>query len=120
VVRTFIPIVLLKVILFTACVGIAPANRASCYVAPGYDRNPGTVDAPSATLAHARDLARDTPRAIVYLRSGTYCPPSKYELAERALFILQQILGKHAGKQDEHAAAFGGLNYVSFHPETCP
>ncbi len=44
-------------------------------------------------------------------------PLSKYELAERAFFIARHILGKHVGKQDEYAAAFGGLNYISFHPE---
>jgi D-glycero-alpha-D-manno-heptose-7-phosphate kinase len=42
-------------------------------------------------------------------------PLSKYDLAERAFFVARQILGKHVGKQDEYAAAFGGLNYISFH-----
>jgi D-glycero-alpha-D-manno-heptose-7-phosphate kinase len=44
-------------------------------------------------------------------------PLSKYDLAERAFFVARQILGKHVGKQDEYAAAFGGLNYISFHPD---
>jgi D-glycero-alpha-D-manno-heptose-7-phosphate kinase len=44
-------------------------------------------------------------------------PLSKYDLAERAFFVARHTLGKHVGKQDEYAAAFGGLNYISFHPE---
>ena len=44
-------------------------------------------------------------------------PLSKYDLAERAFFIARHTLGKHVGKQDEYAAAFGGLNYISFHPD---
>jgi D-glycero-alpha-D-manno-heptose-7-phosphate kinase len=44
-------------------------------------------------------------------------PMSKYELAERAFFVARHILGKHVGKQDEYAAAFGGLNYISFHSD---
>jgi D-glycero-alpha-D-manno-heptose-7-phosphate kinase len=44
-------------------------------------------------------------------------PLSKYDLAERAFFVARHILGKHVGKQDEYAAAFGGVNYISFHPE---
>jgi D-glycero-alpha-D-manno-heptose-7-phosphate kinase len=41
-------------------------------------------------------------------------PLSKYELAERAFQIARNGLGRHVGKQDEYAAAFGGLNYISF------
>jgi len=40
-------------------------------------------------------------------------PISKYELAERAFHIARDVLGKRVGKQDEYAAAFGGLNYIS-------
>jgi D-glycero-alpha-D-manno-heptose-7-phosphate kinase len=39
---------------------------------------------------------------------------SKYQLAERAFHIAHNVLGKPVGKQDEYAAAFGGLNYISF------
>jgi D-glycero-alpha-D-manno-heptose-7-phosphate kinase len=42
---------------------------------------------------------------------------SKYELAERAFAITRHQLGRHVGKQDEYAAAFGGLNYISFYPD---
>ena len=41
-------------------------------------------------------------------------PLSKYELAERAFHIARDNLGRHVGKQDEYAAAFGGLNVISF------
>src|SRR5215831_1077413 len=42
---------------------------------------------------------------------------SKYELAERAFHIASNVLGKPVGKQDEYAAAFGGLNFITFHPD---
>jgi D-glycero-alpha-D-manno-heptose-7-phosphate kinase len=48
-----------------------------------------------------------------YLR----CPLSKYELAERAYRITRFGLARHVGKQDEYAAAFGGLNYIRFAPD---
>jgi D-glycero-alpha-D-manno-heptose-7-phosphate kinase len=42
-------------------------------------------------------------------------PISKYELAERAFYVAHNVLQKHVGKQDEYAAAFGGLNFISFY-----
>jgi D-glycero-alpha-D-manno-heptose-7-phosphate kinase len=48
-----------------------------------------------------------------YLR----CPVSKHDLAERAFSITRFGLGRHVGKQDEYAAAFGGLNYIRFSPD---
>ncbi|MFZ0320854.1 MAG: hypothetical protein WAL56_17135 [Candidatus Sulfotelmatobacter sp.] len=48
-----------------------------------------------------------------YLR----CPLSKHDLAERAYRITRIGLGHHVGKQDEYAAAFGGLNYIRFHSD---
>ena len=41
-------------------------------------------------------------------------PVSKYDLAERAFRIARNVLGRHVGKQDEYASAFGGLNFISF------
>jgi D-glycero-alpha-D-manno-heptose-7-phosphate kinase len=44
-------------------------------------------------------------------------PISKRDLAERSFHIAHHILGKSVGKQDEYAASFGGLNFISFHPD---
>lgn len=41
-------------------------------------------------------------------------PLSKYDLAEQAFHIARNVLGHHVGRQDEFAAAFGGLNFISF------
>jgi len=42
---------------------------------------------------------------------------SKHDLAERAFAIARHTLGRYVGKQDEYAAAFGGLNYISFNSD---
>jgi D-glycero-alpha-D-manno-heptose-7-phosphate kinase len=44
-------------------------------------------------------------------------PISKYDLAERSFYIARYVLGKHVGKQDEYAAAFGGMNFITFQPD---
>ncbi|HWZ46039.1 MAG TPA: hypothetical protein VNW97_21380 [Candidatus Saccharimonadales bacterium] len=44
-------------------------------------------------------------------------PLSQYDLAERSFHIARNVLGKPVGKQDEYAAAFGGLNFISFHED---
>jgi D-glycero-alpha-D-manno-heptose-7-phosphate kinase len=44
-------------------------------------------------------------------------PISKYQLAEKAFHVARHGLGKQVGKQDEYAAAFGGLNYITFDPD---
>jgi D-glycero-alpha-D-manno-heptose-7-phosphate kinase len=41
-------------------------------------------------------------------------PLSKYDLAERAFHVARNVLGRHVGRQDEFAAAFGGLNFITF------
>src|SRR5207244_1272601 len=48
------------------------------------------------------------------LTSYLHTPLSKHELAERAFHIARDVLGHHVGKQDEYAAAFGGLNFITF------
>jgi D-glycero-alpha-D-manno-heptose-7-phosphate kinase len=44
-------------------------------------------------------------------------PLSKLDLAERAFHVARDLLGRHVGKQDEYAAAFGGLNFIEFLPD---
>src|SRR6267142_6258217 len=44
-------------------------------------------------------------------------PFSKHELAERSFHIARNILGKPVGKQDEYAASFGGLNFITFNQD---
>jgi len=41
-------------------------------------------------------------------------PISRYDLAERSFYIARHVLGRHVGKQDEYAAAFGGVNFITF------
>jgi len=41
-------------------------------------------------------------------------PLSKYDLAEGAFHVARDVLGRHVGRQDEFAAAFGGLNFITF------
>jgi D-glycero-alpha-D-manno-heptose-7-phosphate kinase len=43
-----------------------------------------------------------------------HMPLSKYDLAEKAFYVATEILKKPVGKQDEFAAAFGGLNFMTF------
>jgi D-glycero-alpha-D-manno-heptose-7-phosphate kinase len=44
-------------------------------------------------------------------------PISKYDIAEESFHIARNVLGRNIGKQDEYAAAFGGLNYICFEPD---
>jgi len=48
------------------------------------------------------------------LTSYLHQPLSKQALAERAFHVARNVLGRHVGKQDEYAAAFGGLNSFEF------
>ena len=51
------------------------------------------------------------------LTSYLHIPLSKQALAERAFHVARNVLGRHVGKQDEYAAAFGGLNFFEFLPD---
>jgi D-glycero-alpha-D-manno-heptose-7-phosphate kinase len=44
-------------------------------------------------------------------------PLAKYDLAETAFHIARNVIRRHVGKQDEYAAAFGGLNFITFHKD---
>ena len=46
-----------------------------------------------------------------------HLPMSRYEIAATAYTIAHDVLLKPVGKQDEYAAAFGGLNYIQFHQD---
>ena len=54
---------------------------------------------------------------IKTMATYTHTALSKYELAECAFHITRDTLGRPVGKQDEYASAFGGLNFISFHPD---
>jgi D-glycero-alpha-D-manno-heptose-7-phosphate kinase len=49
----------------------------------------------------------------VYLRRSL----SRHQIAETAFHIARHTLGRPVGKQDEYAASFGGLNYITFHSD---
>jgi len=51
------------------------------------------------------------------LTTYVHRPLSKSDLAERAFHIAHDLLGRHIGKQDEYAAAFGGLNWITFNTD---
>lgn len=51
------------------------------------------------------------------LAEYTHLPMTKHELALKAFEISRHVLGKPVGKQDEYAAAFGGLNYITFYQD---
>lgn len=108
-VRTLISIILLKMIFLTACGGSAPANTASYYVAlNGSDSNPGSIDKPFATLAHARDVARNMQDAIVYLRRGTYYQTETLQFDQRDSGTTWTAYG------DESVAISGGVLIVGW------
>ncbi len=46
-----------------------------------------------------------------------HLPTSRYDLASTAYTIAHDVLQKPVGKQDEYAAAFGGVNYIHFHQD---
>ena len=51
------------------------------------------------------------------LTSYLQTPLSKKDLADTAYHIARNVLRRHVGKQDEYAAAFGGLNFFEFLPD---
>jgi len=66
---------------------------------------------PGTGLGSSASVCVNVLQAIsTYLR----IPLSRYDLAEKAFHITTDVLGKPVGKQDEFAAAFGGLNFMNF------
>ncbi|MFJ8044158.1 carbohydrate-binding protein [Kitasatospora sp. NPDC096147] len=75
-VRRALPLTLILALLLAALAAITPTNAwaaGTFYVATdGNDSGPGTMAAPFATPARARDAARAAGGGTVYLRGGTY------------------------------------------------
>lgn len=44
------------------------------------------------------------------------CRPTKYDLAEKAIFFEREMLSENVGLQDQYHAAYGGINRFDFHP----
>lgn len=74
-----------------------------------------TADVPSGT-----GLGSSSSFTVGLLHS-LYCYKGKYvskaKLAEEACQVEIEKLGNPIGKQDQYAAAFGGLNFISFHQD---
>src|SRR5258708_5576675 len=64
---------------------------------------PGTGLRSSPTVSV--NLLKPLPRYL-------HIPASKYDIAEKAFTIARDVLVKPRGKQNEYAAAFGGLNII--------
>ena len=62
----------------------ACVDPGAFYIAPdGSDGSVGSITAPFATLGHARDVARQTQGATIYLRAGTYFLADALQLDQR-------------------------------------
>ena len=72
-------------------------------------------DVPAGTgMGSSSSLAVGMLNAL-YAYKGQVSSPGM--LAERACDIEIDILGKPIGRQDQYAAAFGGVNYIRFNPD---
>lgn len=72
-------------------------------------------DVPAGTgMGSSSSLAVGLLNAL-YAYKGQVTSPS--QLAEQACEIEIDILGKPIGRQDQYAAAFGGVNYIKFNPD---
>lgn len=74
-----------------------------------------TADVPSGTGLGSSSSFTVGLLHTLYCYKGKYV--SKARLAEEACVIEIDKLGNPIGKQDQYAAAFGGLNYISFHKD---
>jgi len=72
-------------------------------------------DVPAGTgLGSSSSLAVGLLTAL-YAHRGMIVTPER--LADEACHIEIEILGKPIGKQDQYAAAYGGLNHIRFNPD---
>jgi D-glycero-alpha-D-manno-heptose-7-phosphate kinase len=67
---------------------------------------------PGTGLGSSASVCVNVLRAIAEI---THSATSKQWLAATAYNIAHDVLNKPVGKQDEYAAAFGGLNYIAFY-----
>lgn len=74
-----------------------------------------TADVPSGTGLGSSSAFTVGLLHTLYCYQGKYV--SKSRLAEEASIIEIDKLGNPIGKQDQYAAAFGGLNFISFHKD---
>ena len=74
-----------------------------------------TADVPSGTGLGSSSSFTVGLLHTLYCYMGKYV--SKGRLAEEACQIEIEKLGAPIGKQDQYAAAFGGLNFISFHKD---
>lgn len=74
-----------------------------------------TADIPSGTGLGSSSSFTVGLLHTLYCYQGKFV--SKRKLAEEACQVEIEKLGKPIGKQDQYAAAFGGLNFFSFHQD---
>lgn len=74
-----------------------------------------TADVPSGTGLGSSSSFTVGLLHTLYCYQGKYV--SKSRLAKEACLVEIEKLGNPIGKQDQYAAAFGGLNFISFHKD---
>lgn len=74
-----------------------------------------TADIPSGTGLGSSSSFTVALLHAVYAYRGTFC--GKEKLAAKACEIEIEKLGEPIGKQDQYAAAYGGLNFIEFNPD---
>lgn len=74
-----------------------------------------TADIPSGTGLGSSSSFTVALLHALYAYRGTFC--SKEKLARKACEMEIERLGEPIGKQDQYAAAYGGLNFFEFNPD---
>lgn len=74
-----------------------------------------TADVPSGTGLGSSSSFTVGLLHTLYCYKGKYV--SKAKLAEEACKVEMEKIGSPIGKQDQYAAAFGGLNFITFHKD---